>query len=95
MKKLMDIGDVFESKEHGTIIVGINPELDTLSHSEIKTRIGDCIIVRKPDNNEIELKVISVQISNSLINKKIIGICIGKLVNVSDIPNNSNVYLKS
>ncbi|NRR01554.1 hypothetical protein HP570_04830 [Brevibacillus sp. RS1.1] len=94
MHKLLDIGDVFESKEYGTIIVGINPELDTLSHSEIKNRIGDYIVVRTPDYKELEMKVISVQISNSLIDKKTIGICIGKAVNPSDIPIRSVVYTR-
>ncbi|NPC93900.1 hypothetical protein HOO54_17175 [Bacillus sp. WMMC1349] len=94
MKKLMEIGDVFESKEHGNIIIGINPELDTLSHTKIREKIGDCILVQKPDNKEIELKVISVQIANSLIDKKTIGICIGKSVKVSEIPNKSFVFVK-
>lgn len=95
MNKLLDIGDVFESKEYGTIIVGINPDLDSLSHSEIKNRIGDHIVVRTPDNKELELKVVSVQISNSLIDKKTIGICIGKSVNPSDISTRSVVYTRS
>ena len=95
MHKLLDIGDVFESKEHGTIIVGVNSELNTLSHPEIKSSIGDDIVLRTPDNKELELRVISVQVSNSLIDRKTIGICVGKSVVPSDIPMGSEVYLRT
>ena len=95
MHKLLDIGDVFESKEYGTIIIGLNPELDRLSHPDIKNAIGDDIVVRTPDNKELELKVISVQVSNSLIDRKTIGICVGKSVFPSEIPMGSEVYLRT
>lgn len=95
MHKLLDIGDVFESKEHGTIIVGVNSELNTLSHPEIKSSIGDYIVVRTLDNKELELKVISVQVSNSLIDRKTIGICVGSSVAPTEIPMGSEVYLRT
>jgi hypothetical protein len=70
MQKLMDVEDVFESKEYGTIIVGINPVLASLD------KMGDCIVVRTPKYKELELEVVSVQVSNSPTDKKMVGICL-------------------
>ena len=92
MHKLMKVGDVFESSEYGTILVGINPDLDDLSHDQLKKRIHNHIVVRTPDNKEFPIGVVSVQISSSLMNKKSIGICVGKSINQSEIPINSVVY---
>ncbi|WP_337034249.1 hypothetical protein [Paenibacillus illinoisensis] len=92
MYKLMNVGDVFESLEYGTILVGINPELDDLSHDQIKNRIDNRIVIRTPDNNEFSIEVVSIQISSSLMNKKSIGICVGKSINQNEIPLNSEVY---
>lgn len=60
----MMVGDVFESKENGTIIVGINPVLASLN------RIGDNIVLQIPEDKELELKVVLVQVSNSPTDKK-------------------------
>lgn len=89
MHKLMDVGEVFESKEYGTIIVGINPVFASLG------RIEDIIVIRTPENKELELKVISVQVSNSPTDKKMVGICLGKLIKPTDIPIGSVVYTYS
>ncbi|GAB6989201.1 hypothetical protein [Paenibacillus pini] len=89
MEKLMEVGDVFESKENGTIIVGINPALASLN------KIGDNIVLRTPENKELELEVVSVQISNSPTDKKMVGICLGKSIKPIDIPLGSMVYLVS
>lgn len=86
MQKLMDVGDVFESKEYGTIIVGINPVLASLN------KIGNSIVVRTPEYKELELEVISVQVSNSPADKKMVGICLGKSVKPSEIPLGSVVF---
>jgi hypothetical protein len=86
MQKLMDVGDVFESKEYGTIIVGINPVHTSFNE------IGDKIFVRTPEDQELELEVVSFQVSNSSINKKMVGICLGKSIRPTDIPLGSVVY---
>ncbi|APO44048.1 hypothetical protein MHI48_04960 [Paenibacillus sp. FSL H7-0942] len=95
MYKLMNVGDIFESSEHGTILVGINPDLDNLSHDQIKKRINNYIFVRTPDNKEFSIEVVSIQISSSLMNKKSIGICVGKSISQSEIPINSVVYTQN
>ncbi|WNS41212.1 hypothetical protein [Paenibacillus sp. MMS20-IR301] len=87
MKKIMEVGDVFESKEEGTIIVGINPVLAYIN------KVGDNIILRTPENTVLELDVISVQISNSPTDKKMVGICLGKSIKPTDIPLGSVVYV--
>ncbi|MFD0671901.1 hypothetical protein [Cohnella sp. GCM10027633] len=89
LQKIMEVEDVFESKEYGTIIVGLNPTLDSLD------RIGDNVVVRTPEYNELDLKVVSVQVSNSPTDKKMVGICLGKSINPKDIPLGSVVYTNS
>jgi hypothetical protein len=86
MEKLMEVGDVFESKEDGTIIVGINPVLASIN------KIGGSIVLRTPGEEELALEVVSVQISNSPNNKKMVGICLGKSIKPTDIPFGSVVY---
>ncbi|MDA7028109.1 hypothetical protein PJ311_16160 [Bacillus sp. CLL-7-23] len=86
MQKIMNVEDVFESKEYGTIIVGLNPVLASLN------RIGDNIVVRTPEYKELGLKVVSVQVSNSPTDKKMLGIRLGKSIKPTDIPLGSVVY---
>jgi len=87
MQKLMDVGDIFESKEFGTIIVGINPVLASLNS------IGDKILVQTPEHIELELEVVSTQVSNSPTDSKMLGICLGKSITPKDIPLGSVVYI--
>lgn len=89
MEKLMEVGDVFESKENGTIIVGINPVYASMN------KIGKNIILRTPEDKVLEFGVVSVQISNSPNDKKMVGICLGKSIKPVDIPMGSVVFLIS
>lgn len=91
MKKIMEISLVFKSDADGIILVGINPELDSLSIPEIKKIIGNYILV-KNSVNEFKLEVKSTQISNSLIDKKNIGICVGNSVEIEELKVGSYVY---
>ncbi|WP_238655356.1 hypothetical protein [Paenibacillus piscarius] len=86
MEKVMDVEDVFESKEYGTIIVGLSPVLSSVN------KIGDTIVVRTPEHKELGLKVVSVQVSNSPTDKKMVGICLGNSIKPIDIPLGSVVY---
>lgn len=85
----MDVDDVFESTEYGTIIVGNHPVPASING------IGDLIILQTPDHIELELKVVSVQVSNSPTDKKRMGICLGTSITPSDIPLGSVVYIRS
>ncbi|CAM3425434.1 MULTISPECIES: hypothetical protein [Paenibacillus] len=89
--KIMTISLVFDHKEKGTIIVGINPELDSLSYPEIKSRIGDRILIVNGCQQNI-YEVQSIQISTSMANKKNIGISIGEKATKKDIKEGSVVY---
>ncbi|MFB5677559.1 hypothetical protein ACE3NQ_05055 [Paenibacillus terreus] len=84
MEKIITVSLAFDHKEEGTILVGANPELDSLTYPEIETMIGDKILL-KNDGQETAYTVHSIQISTSLANKKNIGISIGKKVKAEDI----------
>nr|WP_211184412.1 hypothetical protein [Paenibacillus lemnae] len=90
----MTISLVFESKNEGTILVGTDKHLDQLTHPEIKELIGEEILIRGLDNQEIPLQVSSIQISTSMADKKNVGICVGKSIAPNDIEVGS-IILKS
>ncbi|MEC0181735.1 hypothetical protein P4H61_09500 [Paenibacillus peoriae] len=92
MKKIMDASLAFESKDEGTIIVGTNKELDHLTYPEIKKIIGDKILIKNADKNEVILNVSSIQISTSMAERKNIGICIGKLASPDLVQVGASIY---
>jgi hypothetical protein len=89
--KIITVSLVFDHKEEGTILVGTNSDIDSLTYSEIETLIGNKILV-KSDDHETVFKVHSIQISTSMANKKNIGISIGKKVKAKDIQIGSVAY---
>ncbi|KZE67898.1 hypothetical protein FQU75_24465 [Paenibacillus polymyxa] len=92
MKKIMVASLVFKSKDEGTIIVGTNKELDHLTYPEIKNIIGDKILIKNEDQNEMVLSVSSIQISTSMAERKNIGICIGKLASPDLVQVGASIY---
>ncbi|QDY86238.1 hypothetical protein FQU75_24560 [Paenibacillus polymyxa] len=92
MKKIMDASLAFESKDEGTIILGANKELDHLTYPEIKKTIGDKILIKNADQNEVILNVSSFQISTSMAERKNIGICIGKLASPDLVQVGASIY---
>lgn len=90
--KLFEISGYFEVKNQGTVIGGVNPELDNLSDGKIRDLIGESIIVIDSENNKQVFDVVSFQISTSIINKKNIGICIGFLENTDFLKKSAVVY---
>ncbi|MBY0204727.1 hypothetical protein J2T16_005344 [Paenibacillus intestini] len=87
MEKLMEVGDVFESNGNGTVIVGNEPVLTAIE------KIGDDIVLQISEHEMLNLRVVSVQISNSPNDKKMVGICLGNSINPADIPIGSTVYV--
>lgn len=87
MKRIMEVGDVFESKENEIIIVGIEPVLDYLN--EIKNKI----LLHMSDGKQLELEVKSVRISNSPTDKKMLGICLGESIVPKHILLGATVYV--
>ncbi|GAA0137052.1 hypothetical protein YSY43_38930 [Paenibacillus sp. YSY-4.3] len=90
--KLFEISGYFEVMNKGTVIGGVNPELDKLDHGTIKELIGESIIIIDSEDNKHMFDVVSFQISTSLINKKNIGICIGFPENIDFLKNGAIVY---
>ncbi|WP_019637120.1 hypothetical protein [Paenibacillus fonticola] len=90
--KLFEISGYFEVKNKGTVIGGVNPELDHLSHGKIKELIGESIVVIDSEDNKHVFDVVSFQISTSLVNKRNIGICIGFPENIDFLKSGAIVY---
>lgn len=91
MDKIITVSLAFDHKEEGTILVGANPDLDSLTYPEIETMVGDKILLKSNDSETI-FEVQSIQISTSMANKKNIGISIGKNVPAKDIQVGTVVY---
>lgn len=86
--------DTFEHPDFGVIVSIASPELDKLSNDKIKEEIGNLVAIL--DNETQEKKLIEVsqaEVSTSIINKKNIHICLGNLIELSDIKPNSSIIL--
>jgi hypothetical protein len=92
MRKIMEVTDVFELPEHGVIISGVNPELDSLSKAEIRRLIGQRVTIRSPEGGKIDLEINDIDAPSSLIGRRNIQICVGFSVGVSDLKVGSVVY---
>ena len=88
------IQDWFEHPDVGVIISIANPKLDKLSNDEIRNLVGDCVVIKSTDSQKTkQAKVSDIRITNSIIDKKNINICLGNSINLSDIKPNSNLVL--
>ena len=76
MKKIISISDVYEEKNKGIVIAGVNSELDALPLAKVKEWLGDFVFLNKEKMSELRLKVIDVDCSTSIANKKNIFILI-------------------
>lgn len=88
------IQDCFQHHQFGVIVSIASPELDKLSDNKIKNLIGDYIAILDTDSQEkIWVKVFSISISNSIIDRKNINISLGNSIELSKIKPNSNMIL--
>ena len=88
------IQDWFEHPNVGVIISIANPKLDKLSNDEIRNLVGDCVVIKNTDSQETkQAKVFDIRITNSIIDKKNINICLGNSIKLSNIEPNSNLVL--
>ncbi len=66
--------------------------MDNLTTSDIQNLIGHRIILRKFGNEVLELEVINVDTSSSILNKKNIFILVKNKILPNEIPKKSEVY---
>jgi hypothetical protein len=93
MEKIIEIKDIFELPKLGVFIVGKNDKFQSLTSNEIRKLIGKRIIVCTKDGNRSIYDVIGVDIPISMQGEKCsINICIGNLINSSNIEKGSVVY---
>lgn len=91
-KMLFGVGLVFDTPEYGTIVMGVNEELDDLLPSTVQEMIGDQILIKTVDGGERGYEVFSCQINHSIAGKKNVGICLGKGISPDEIVAGSMVY---
>ncbi|MBM6383103.1 MAG: hypothetical protein JSY10_03795 [Paenibacillus sp.] len=94
-RMLFGVGLVFDTPEYGTIVMGVNEELDDLLPSTIQEMIGDQIMIKTLDGEERGYDVVSSQINHSIAGKKNVGICLGNGVSPDEIVAGSMVYYYS
>ena len=94
MREIMKVQDAFVVPGLGLVISGTNPELDDLDSNQIKSLIGDFVLIRSPNGKEMQFKMCGVDASASLIGKKNINISLGEGAKLSDIAIDSMVYSK-
>ena len=71
MKKFMNIYDILRTPDGQAIITGTDPNLDSLSVSEIKRLAGTLVtIVRGAESGSVDCAVLGVETTESLIGKK-------------------------
>ncbi|GAB1157117.1 hypothetical protein YWY31_31420 [Paenibacillus illinoisensis] len=94
-KMLFGVGLVFDTPEYGTIVMGVNEELDALLPSTIQEMIGEHVMIKTVDGEERVYNVVSSQINHSIAGKKNVGICLGKGVSPDEIVAGLMVYCYS
>jgi len=70
MKEIMTIADVLEFPGRGYAIGGVNPSLDERSADEIRALVGDEIEVHAGRGDVYRVRVVDVQVTNSIADKK-------------------------
>ena len=72
MKKIIErVGDMFELKEKNMLIIaGVNHEFDNASNDDIYIYKGEEIMIENPDGSILSTKILDIQISTSIVDKK-------------------------
>ena len=91
MRKIMDIYDIFETKNGRHVLAGTNELFDKMTLKEIKSIVQNRVLIVY-DNSKIELNVEDVSISNSLINKKNIYILISGNIKFFGLPKQAALF---
>jgi len=76
MRKILNVYELSEIKQKGFVIAGTNEAFDSLNIYEIRSIIGDKIILINENNEDLYLDVLDVEFSNSILNKKNIFILV-------------------
>lgn len=92
MRKIIDIFDVFEVKNRGIVIAGVNQALDPLTRDQIRDFVGTEVEVVNRDGAKRKYRVFGVQVTSSIIDKKNIFILLPPDVRREDIEMRAVVY---
>ena len=89
MKKIMTVHHVQGIPKKGTIVIGGGPIVDELTPNEIKSYINNnTIIIKRQGKEVIKIDPISIDVSSSLIDQKVIFILLPQqaeeLIQISD-----------
>jgi hypothetical protein len=94
MRKVMDVYEIYQIEGKGTVLAGTNDELNKLSRQEITNFIGSSIEVCNGNGDCFSVTVGSVEIQNSLIDKKNIFILTPFFLEKDQIKEIKAIYLK-
>jgi hypothetical protein len=74
MPAIIRVEDRFRVNGNQIVVSGVNPDWDELTSEDISSIIGERVLVRQPDGNQVEAEVTGVDAPSSLTGKKNIHI---------------------
>ncbi len=93
MKKLMDIFHSVLLPNNKLVLSGVNPKFDNLWANEIKKLIETMdIILKRPGFDDVVLRVLDVEVSNSISDQKTFFILVDENLSPNDIVDGSEIY---
>lgn len=92
MRKIIQVSDSFRLKQGNLIIIGNYDKHNINSKSEVLSEIGDTIKIIKPSGQELVIRVISKDISISLVGHVNLAMELPAEVSEDNVPIGSIVY---
>ncbi len=93
MKKFMEIKDFFILENGRRVIIGCYDFLEFKSKTEIKSQVGNEVIIMKPSGSKVRVNVESVNITMSLSNTINVAIELSLESSKDDMPRGSFVFV--
>ncbi len=93
MEKIMIVNDFFRLKNGNFIIEGTYDSSKFKSKDDLKSHIGNTIIIVKPNGNKKRVEVKSIDVAISLTNLINVAIELSSDFNEASIPRYSIVYV--
>lgn len=92
MKKILQVADTFRLKQGNLVIIGSYVLENYKTKTDITSQVGSVIKVVNPSGQEITIKVISKDVSISLIGQINLAIELPSEIDEKDVPIGSTVF---
>jgi hypothetical protein len=92
VRKVIEIFDVFEVKDRGIVVAGVNAALDLLAPDQVRDLVGKEVTTHSTDGRIEKHPVIDVQTTSSILNQKNIFILLPLTAKTKDIKVGAVVF---